>query len=61
MLWGWYYEELLDTAADVAIDLIYCQQDLSVLFRDIIGTPPYEQATDLVYCQQDLSVLNRTP
>lgn len=44
-----------------ATDLIYCQQDLSVLLRDLIGSPPYEVATDLIYCEQDLSVFNRTP
>lgn len=46
---------------DKATDLVYCKQNLSVFFRDIVGTPPYEKATDLVYCQQDLSVFNRTP
>lgn len=46
---------------DLALDLVYCQQDLSVFFRDIIGIPPYEKANDLVYCKQDLTALNRTP
>ncbi len=49
------------TTPGVATGLIYCQQDLSVFYRDIIGNPPYEKATDLIYCQQDLSVFNRTP
>jgi hypothetical protein len=40
---------------------IYCEQDLDVFFRDIIGTPPYNMASELVYCEQDLTVLNRTP
>ena len=50
-----------EAAAKLTVDLVYCRQDLSVLFRDIVGTPPYNLATELVYCQQDLSVLNRTP
>lgn len=53
---------ILDTGTpDLALDLIYCEQNLSVFFRDIIGTPPYEKATDLIYCEQNLTVLNRTP
>jgi hypothetical protein len=40
---------------------IYCEQDLDVFLRDIIGTPPYNTASELVYCQQNLTVLNRTP
>jgi hypothetical protein len=56
----WFYLAASGTP-DKALDLVYCQQDLSVLNRDIIGNPPYNLASELVYCQQDLSVLNRTP
>jgi hypothetical protein len=57
----WYFIAAQANDVEVAIDLIYCQQDLSVFVRDIIGNPPYEKATDLVYCQQDLTVFNRIP
>lgn len=56
----WYFVGASESPK-LAVDLIYCEQDLTVFFRDIVGTPPYNLATELVYCEQDLTVLNRTP